>query len=75
MGLIVARMDTVLRQYLDAERGRSKDLALALGIRQSAISQWDKVPAERVVAVEKATGIPREDLRPDLYEPAPKSAA
>lgn len=57
-----------LRQYLDAERGRSVKLALALGITPGAISQWEKVPAERVVDIEKATGIPRDDLRPDLFE-------
>ena len=32
-------------------------------------------PAERVLAIELATGIPREQLRPDLYVPAPESRA
>lgn len=70
-------MDTPLRQYLDAERGRLKNLAEALGVFPSAISQWTKVPAERVVSVERATGIPRGELRPDLYGegPSPKKRA
>ena len=42
-------------------------LARKLGITRAAIHQWPRVPAERVVQVELATGIPREELRPDLY--------
>ena len=66
-------MDALIA-HLDAERGRRTALAAALGIRASAISQWDRVPAERVLDVERVTGIPRHDLRPDLY-PAPAEAA
>jgi DNA-binding transcriptional regulator YdaS (Cro superfamily) len=42
-------------------------LSLALGLSRGAASQWKKVPAERVVDVERLTGVPREILRPDLY--------
>lgn len=42
-------------------------LAKALGITHGAVNQWRRVPAERVIDVERATGIPREKLRPDLY--------
>jgi DNA-binding transcriptional regulator YdaS (Cro superfamily) len=42
-------------------------LSLALGLSRAAVSQWRRVPAERVVEVERLTGIPREQLRPDLY--------
>lgn len=35
-----------------------------------AISQWRQVPAERVIAVEKVTGVSRSKLRPDLYPEA-----
>jgi len=56
-----------LLEYLNAERGRRIILATALEINPSAISQWDEVPLSRVVAVEKATGISRADLRPDLF--------
>jgi DNA-binding transcriptional regulator YdaS (Cro superfamily) len=57
-----------LLKYFDEHRGRRRDLALALGITPGAISQWAKVPAERLIEIEKATGIRRQDLRPDLYE-------
>jgi len=47
--------------------------ALNCGITPQAIAQWKHVPAERVLRVEKVTGVPRHRLRPDLY-PAPKRA-
>lgn len=65
----------ILRQHLKGERGRLKLLAEALAINPGAISQWNKVPPERVLAVENITGISRHDLRPDLYGPAPKKRA
>jgi len=63
-----------LSNYLSFERGRLSKLATALGITPGAISQWDRVPAERVLDVERITGIPRHALRPDLY-PAPEASA
>jgi len=42
-------------------------------ISSQAISQWQRVPSERVIDVEKITGVPRELLRPDIYPPEPKS--
>jgi TorA maturation chaperone TorD len=42
-------------------------LARKIGISQPSISNWSRVPAERVVAVEAVTGVSRATLRPDLY--------
>ena len=42
-------------------------LARKIGISQPSISNWPRVPAERVLSVESATGIDRAILRPDLY--------
>jgi DNA-binding transcriptional regulator YdaS (Cro superfamily) len=42
-------------------------LARELGINYQAIQSWKRIPAERVLAIEAITGIPREQLRPDLY--------
>lgn len=64
-----------LREWLDAERGRLKGLAKALGIFPSAISQWIEVPVKRVPDVERITGISRHVLRPDFFGPPPESAA
>lgn len=47
--------------------GSSKELARLIGVTPQAISQWKAVPANRVIAVEKATGVHRSKLRPDLY--------
>jgi TorA maturation chaperone TorD len=62
--------DTGLCQAIDAAGGVAQ-LARKIGIAQPSVSNWTKVPAQRVVAVEAATGIARQHLRPDLYsEPA-----
>lgn len=45
-------------------------VAKALGISDEAVRLWrvhGRVPAERVVDLERITGVPRESLRPDLY--------
>lgn len=60
-------MDKLI-EYLNAERGRRKALAVRLGCSPSAISMWDRVPAERVRDVALATGISVKLLRPDLFE-------
>jgi DNA-binding transcriptional regulator YdaS (Cro superfamily) len=41
--------------------------ALGAGISPQAISQWRQVPAERVISVEKVTGVSRSELRSDIY--------
>jgi TorA maturation chaperone TorD len=43
------------------------ELARRIGISQPSVSNWDQVPAERVAAVEAATGVERAVLRPDLF--------
>ena len=43
-------------------------LARKIGISQPSVSNWARIPAERVLAVEAATGIDRSVLRPDLYD-------
>lgn len=42
-------------------------LARQIGISQPSVSNWIRVPAERVISVEAATGVDRSVLRPDLY--------
>lgn len=60
-----------LTKWLDNERGRRGELAEALGITSGAISQWNRAPAERVLDIERLTGISRHDLRPDIFGPTP----
>jgi TorA maturation chaperone TorD len=47
-------------------------LARKIGISQPSVSNWSRVPSERVVSVEAATGVGRATLRPDLYGEAPR---
>ena len=61
--------DTGLERAIDAAGGVAK-LARKIGIAQPSVSNWNRVPAQRVIAVESATGVSRKVLRPDLYEPA-----
>ncbi|TPQ30694.1 molecular chaperone [Bradyrhizobium guangdongense] len=58
--------DDGLDRAIDAAGGIA-ELARKIGISQPSVSNWTKVPAQRVIAVEAATGVRRNDLRPDLY--------
>lgn len=51
-----------------AAAGNASELARRLGISVQSIQQWKRIPAERIVEIERVTGIPREELRPELYE-------
>lgn len=56
--------------------GNQSAFAKAVGTSQQRISyvaaRGNAIPAELVIATERETGIPRHDLRPDLYpRPAP----
>lgn len=48
--------------------GTASELARRLGIKVQSIQQWKRIPAERLIEVESVTGVPRRELRPDLYE-------
>jgi DNA-binding transcriptional regulator YdaS (Cro superfamily) len=41
-------------------------IAEALGISRSAVSQWRRVPERHLAAVARITKIPKYQLRPDL---------
>jgi TorA maturation chaperone TorD len=51
--------------------GGITELARRIGISQPSVSNWSRVPAERVLSVEAATGVACAILRPDLYEERP----
>jgi TorA maturation chaperone TorD/DNA-binding transcriptional regulator YdaS (Cro superfamily) len=62
--------DAGLERAIDVAGGVA-ELARKIGIAQPSVSNWNRVPAQRVIAVESATGVSRRVLRPDLYsEPA-----
>ncbi len=52
--------------------GSQQKLAVLMGVSSMAVSKWtknDSVPTERVLTIEKLTGVPRYELRPDIYPP------
>ena len=51
-----------------SRRGLSAKIASGLGITRGAVAQWRDVPADLVVQIEEIAGVPREELRPDLFK-------
>lgn len=39
------------------------------GLTSQAVSQWKRAPAERVLDIERLTGVSRHELRPDVFGP------
>ena len=67
-------MGTYLEQAIAVAGGQSA-LARAIGVAQQNVHGWlrksgGRVPAEHVLAIERATGVSRHDLRPDVFGPA-----
>lgn len=74
-------MDTTcspVEKAIDALGGLTK-AASVLGIENpSVIANWrtrGQVPYARVLEVERASGISRHDLRPDIFGPSPDRGA
>ncbi|WP_331373800.1 YdaS family helix-turn-helix protein [Sinorhizobium chiapasense] len=64
-----------LIKYFKANRGAQSALAKRLGRWPSTISQWKQVPVDYLAEVEEFTGIPREQLLPAAFQPAPSLSA
>src|SRR5215470_5015924 len=58
--------DSGLNEAIQAAGGVGA-LARKIGISQPSVSNWTRVPADRLAAVEAATGVSRVVLRPDLF--------
>lgn len=67
-------MDDALTKAKEAAGG-TVALARAIGLRSQAVSQWFRVPAARVLDVERVTGVSRHELRPDVFGSEPTEAA
>lgn len=61
-------------EALLAQRGAVTRIATALGISTAAVSQWRRVPDDRVAEVARALNLPPEAVRPDLGTPPPEPA-
>lgn len=65
-----------MQAAIDAVKSKSA-LARKVGVTHTAIAKWlsaGRPPAERVLAIEAATGISRHALRPDIYPPEDRAA-
>lgn len=59
------RLDPGLLRVL--ELIKPVELARELGVTRSAVSQWERVPLERVHDVARVTGLSAHDIRPDFF--------
>ncbi len=55
-----------IRHIIDAAGGAAK-LAAELDLTRQTVHNWTQVPADRVLRVEQITGIPREEIRLDVF--------
>lgn len=66
-----ATVTQVIKMADAANRAREaigcSELARILGLTRQAVSVWDIVPSKHVPRVSKLSGIPCEELRPDIY--------
>lgn len=61
--------DAALQRAI-SEAGGHSALGRRLDVSREVVAQWvrrRRVPAERVLSIERETGVPRHELRPDLY--------
>jgi DNA-binding transcriptional regulator YdaS (Cro superfamily) len=66
--------DSIAKATADAKAAAGGPSALARGLSESgemissqAVSKWAQVPAERVLEVERLSGVSRYRLRPDVF--------
>ena len=61
--------DPVMSRILECTKSQT-ELARLVGKPQSTVQYWfssGRVPPEHVLDVERVTGIPRQEIRPDIY--------
>lgn len=60
-----ANLTSVLKRH-GVDRGH---LAALAGVNKSSVTRWlqGRLTAERAVEIERLTGIPRSELRPDIF--------
>lgn len=64
-----------ISDLLEASGLSKTGLARMLGTSRQTIQQWRRrIPAERVLAIEEATGVSRSKIRPDLYPPRKRNS-
>lgn len=59
---------TPLQRAIEAAGG-PKTVGRAFDITPEAVYQWERCPVPRVLELERISGVPRHELRPDIYPP------
>lgn len=59
---------SALRRWRESKAIRAEEAAKVLGVGRKTYWRYEQghIPAEKVLRVERLTGVPRQDLRPDL---------
>lgn len=54
--------------------GGLQPLAAKMGVSYQAVQKWrnSRIPATRVLDIERITGISRYEIRPDIFGPEPR---
>jgi DNA-binding transcriptional regulator YdaS (Cro superfamily) len=63
--------DTPITDEVIDRGGGSVELARRLGVSRQTVHRWGfrgRIPAERVEAVAEATGMGKDEIRPDLFD-------
>ena len=60
------RQSKIVEKAIKAAGGGAA-LARHLGLVRQAVYQWDRIPIEHVLPIERLTGLPRHVQRPDIY--------
>ncbi|APR53346.1 hypothetical protein CA223_05370 [Sphingomonas koreensis] len=75
---IESSIDTALARAV-RRSGSQSAFGRLIGRGQATVHDWLKddrpLPGEYVLLVERETGVPKEDLRPDLYPPSLTNSA
>lgn len=71
------RPNSPIGEYRRAHGLTLEALGQRLAVDKTTVMRWEarRVPADRVLDVERVTGIRRERLRPDLYAPLDQVAS
>jgi len=71
------RPNSPISEYRRAQGLTLEALGQRLAVDKTTVMRWEarRVPADRVLDVERVTGISRERLRPDLYVTAREVAS
>lgn len=71
-------MDTPLKLWRATVKRPADEVAVEAGVTPAMWSRWEngrrKIPAERVIDIERVTGISRHELRPDIFGPSEAAA-